>query len=315
MTKASQAPGTFILSFDCEGKFGMADHLTPELEARLTNRQNTAAYRRILATLDRHQLRGTFAFVGACTLHPDEYPQWQGVFPHVPVAGRDWLETFFRDAGRGAFDGWLNPEPLSLVRQAGGHEVATHGFSHLPLAESVIGAENFDRELAAATRLARARGDTIRTIVYPRNQVGHTARLGAHGLTGYRAALNPQWRGLTRRASNVLAEFNVLARSQSAGKPAVPIAVPSGHILNFHHNLARRIVPRAVTIARWRRMLEHAAQTGGVVHLWSHPHNFLTDPGLEEVFAGILGQAAVLLKEGRLRNLTMEEYCAEAARP
>ena len=55
-------------------------------------------------------------------------------------------------------------------------------------------------------------------------------------------------------------------------------------------------------------MMLHAAQTGGLVHLWSHPHNFLSDPELITTFDLVLQDAAGLVRAGRLINVTQEEY-------
>jgi hypothetical protein len=286
----------------------MADCLTPEADRLLSNTSNTAAYAAILRVLERRGMRATFAFVGAFTLHPDELSVWRHYLPEEHVRGRPWLEAFFIAERQRRFDGWLNPDPLKLVRAAGSHEIGIHGFSHLPLAESVAAASAFDRELGAACALARARGDTIQTLVYPRNQLGHVSRLLAHGLLGYRDSVYPAWRGSSRRAANILREFNLIEPSEPHSGICPVVAIPAGHILNFHHSFARRIVPRAATRCRWRNMLEHAAKNGGVAHLWSHPHNFLSDPGLIDEFDSIMEYASRLVEDGRLINSTLGEY-------
>jgi glycosyltransferase involved in cell wall biosynthesis/peptidoglycan/xylan/chitin deacetylase (PgdA/CDA1 family) len=252
MKPPATGPGTLLLSFDCEGKFGMADRINPELARLLSNRSNSGAYTAILRVLERHGMRATFAFVGAFTLHPDELAAWRHYLPEERVGGRPWLEAFFAAERRGDFDGWLNPEPLRLVRAAGGHEIGTHGFSHLPLAEAVASAAVFDREIGAVCALARARGEAVHTLVYPGNQLGHTARLTSHGVQGYRDALDSTWRGPSRRAANVLREFNLAEPAQPHATGGPVVAIPAGHILNFRHGLARRLVPRAVTRRRWR---------------------------------------------------------------
>ncbi|SVE06845.1 uncharacterized protein METZ01_LOCUS459699, partial [marine metagenome] len=57
----------FILSFDCEGKWGMADIIDNNIDSSITNQNLTMAYRSILALLDKHKIKGTFAFVAALT--------------------------------------------------------------------------------------------------------------------------------------------------------------------------------------------------------------------------------------------------------
>lgn len=286
----------------------MADCLTPELVQLLSNRSNTKAYAAILGVLERRRIRATFAFVGAFTLHPDELPTWRDRFPEERVGRRPWLEAFFTAERKGDFDGWLNPEPQRLVRTAGGHEIGSHGFSHLPLTESIASPAVFDRELGAVCALARARGEPVRTLVYPGNQLGHLGRLAAHGVLGFRDALDPAWRGEVRRVASILREFNLAESAQPHAKGGPVMAIPAGHILNFHRGPVRTLIPRAVTRRRWRGLLEQAAITGGVAHLWSHPHNFLTDPGLIDELDAILEHARRLVTEGRLVNPTLSDY-------
>lgn len=304
------SPGTFIVSFDCEGKWGMADHLTPALRRILTTAAIEETYRRLLGALERKNTKATFAFVGAFTLSPAECAEAWPAFRDVPVDGRPWLKTFREDATRGDFDGWLAPGALLAVKQDGRHELATHGFTHLPLAENIVDEALFDHEMAQAIALAARQGWRPRTIIYPRNQVGHSVRLARHGLSGYRELLWPGLSGLPRQLYSLAAELGWQAKAQPpAPQSNGSVCIPAGHILNFWHNRTRRLIPRKRTVARWRMMLHDAAEKGGVVHLWSHPHNFLSDPDLLPVFEAILAEAASLVRSGRILNQTQEEYC------
>ena len=57
-------PGVFTMSFDCEGLWGPST-LTPSLRQQITQENLVAAYRGLRDVLDEHELRATFAFVGA----------------------------------------------------------------------------------------------------------------------------------------------------------------------------------------------------------------------------------------------------------
>ena len=65
----------FILSLDCEGKWGVADHLTPANHAQLTDAKLREAYRSILDLLDRYAIPATFAYVGCFSLSAVELAQ------------------------------------------------------------------------------------------------------------------------------------------------------------------------------------------------------------------------------------------------
>ena len=68
-------------------------------------------------------------------------------------------------------------------------------------------------------------------------------------------------------------------------------------------------MPRAVTVRRWKTLLDRAADTGGVAHLWFHPHNFITAPSTRRTLDDILAHAARLRDAGRLEIVTQEQYC------
>lgn len=308
-------PGRFIISFDCEGKWGMADHLTPEVEARMTTHALDQIYGELLATLDAAGIKATFAFVGMFTLSEFLAERYLSRVPDVRVAGHWWLEPFRRALQSGNLDGWLVPSALSRVLDAGRHEIATHGFSHIPLASAGAPRDIFDQELSLVRELAAAQGWTPRTIVYPRNQIRHQQCLGAHGVLGYRELVMPSVRGRLRKLKSLAWDWGWDPRAQPARVTEAddPVAIPSGYLLNLWHSRSRRLISRERTVARWRHMLADAASTGGVVHLWSHPHNFLTDPGLMAVFAAILRDAAERQREGGIINMTQEEFCRASA--
>ena len=55
--------GTFILSLDCEGKWGVADHLDAGIHAALTDAALRRTYGEIVEALDRREIPATFAVV------------------------------------------------------------------------------------------------------------------------------------------------------------------------------------------------------------------------------------------------------------
>src|SRR5690606_13782472 len=165
----------------------MADRIGPHHDAFLTQEALTTAYRRLLALFARHEVPATFAFVMAFTLDEAERRRARDLFRDVAVEGQNWLGHYRRAEQLNNFAGWHCPEALDLVRAQPQHEIACHGFSHLPLAEDTTSAADAQRELAAAGEVARWKGLNLETFVYPRNQVGHSRLLPAQGYRGYRA--------------------------------------------------------------------------------------------------------------------------------
>lgn len=294
-------PGSFIVSLDCEGKWGMADKIGPE-HGFITEASLTEAYARLLAAFGRHGVPATFAFVGAFVLDEAGRRRHRDLFRDIPYEGRNWLRNYRLAEAAGALDGWFCPAALDMALE-GGHEIASHGFSHVPFDDPATPDADLAADIEAAVEVGRARGVPPRTFVYPRNRVGRTRLLAANGFGAYRTLLPGRGQIL-----KLLREFNVLERSQPDGTVRDGLLeIPAGYFLNWRQGIRRR-VPRAVTRARWSSVLGHAARTGGVAHLWLHPHNIISAPETLGVLDRILGRAARLRDAGDLLIETQADY-------
>ncbi|MEL7445885.1 MAG: hypothetical protein AAGK02_08735 [Pseudomonadota bacterium] len=302
----SKGRGTFIISLDCEGKWGMADHLGPWHHEFLRREHLIPAYQTLVDLFGRYEMPATFAFVMGFVLDPDEQTEMAAHFVDTEIEGANWLVDFRKAQIAGDHEGWSCPEVLEVVRNASlKHEVACHGFTHVPLSEDLVGRDLVERELSAAKHVAEKRGIALETLVYPRNLVGHTGVLAETGFSGYRQ--RPPVRG---KAGALLAELNPIDRSQlSLPKDGELTVVPSGEMLNWQSG-PRKLIPRAASRLRWKARLEDAAKSGGVAHIWLHPHNIIDAPGTLERLEDVLGEAARLRDAGKLVVKTQAEYCA-----
>ena len=304
--------GRFIISLDCEGKWGMADCLTAHHHQFLTRENLIAAYEKILRLFARHEIPATFAFVMNFTLSEDERREIGDRLCDVQVEGRNWLRNFRKAEASGEMDGWFCPEALDMVRARPEHEIGCHGFCHAPLAEAAIARDAAVQEIASAWEVARMKGLSLRTFIYPRNQIGYLDALGASGYAGYRAR-PPQLPGKIGRIANLAAELNVLTKSQSAEPDrAGMITIPSGYFLNWRRG-ARAAIPASVTRLRWRRILADAARHERTAHVFLHPHNIIDAPSTADLLDDLLGEAARLRAAGALDIVTQAEYCTMEA--
>lgn len=300
----SELGPTFIVSFDCEGKWGAADHLTPRHHQILTNERLAEAYRTLTDILAAHDLRATFAFVGLLILSPDEQEMCRSWFEGLPAAGRQWASAYEEARRRGTLDGWSAPELLDIVRRGGGHEVGSHGFSHLVIDEAALGRDDLRYELSGLRLLSSVKGLSVTTLVYPRNVKGYVDELPSAGLLGFRDSIPTTGSA----AVSFSRELRVFERAEHHASLNRPVAIPGGAFLNWRARLRKRI-PVGVTVQRWTSALRNAIETRRVVHLWSHPHNFIDGDSQAELFDRILSVAARYVREGRMENLTQEEYC------
>ena len=303
--RTAPGPATFVLSFDCEGKWGVADHLTPALSAQLRNDALNNVYRQLLAMLAHYKLPATFAFVASHTLSPAEFRAHPELFPSLAGPAQSWLTPIQQALARGELDGWLNPEAVAMVAAAGQHEIASHSHRHIP--GQLLNETQFAGELALADEVAALKGLRWPTFVYPRNQICFPAQLAAAGILAYRD--RPAYGH--SRPQNLLQEFNLWAAGE-ATVSGEPVCLPAGHLLNWRAG-PRRLVPPAVTVRRWRNMLATASAHGQVVHLWSHPHNFLTGRRQFDLLTRILRLVTEARATGRLQPLTQHGLAVKTA--
>jgi hypothetical protein len=218
------------------------------------------------------------------------------------------MRNFRRAEAAGNLEGWFCPEAFELVRDRGMHEIGCHGFRHVPLGHSEVTKEEACYELRKATELATFKGIELKTFVFPRNQVGYISLLADQGYIGFRNA-NPAT-GRHGRLGNLAQELNIWEVSQDP-EPAASslVSIPGGYFLNWRHGL-REAVPGAVTLMRWRSILNDAVENNRVALLYLHPHNLIDGPGTLELFEEVLQIASKLRESKGLAIVTQAEYCA-----
>ena len=296
--------GTFILSLDCEGKWGMADTIDPSYD--FINQQSLVrVYADLLELLKSHDMLATFAFVGAFTLTEQERSAFADAFEDVQYRGANWLRKFREAQASGHLDGWFCPEAHDMAKAAG-HEIGSHGFLHLPFDDAATPDARLFADVGAAVKAARHKGVKLETFVFPRNLVGRVSALTEHGFTGFRGTLRQS------RLVSLAKELAVSAAAQPQGVVENGLTViPPGHFFNWRVGLRKR-VPKAATAQRWRSMLQSASRSGGVVHLWLHPHNIISGPETMDVLRDVLASAARMRDAGEIEIVTQAQYARRA---
>ena len=152
---------TFIISFDCEGKWGMVD-LSQNNSQLFSNERLNNAYSDIISIMKHYNIKGTFGFVGAFTMTQEEYFNNTHLFNELIINNKPYLKSFLIDAENKIFDGWMNPKTLDIVRTNKNHEIASHGFSHLPLSESIIDQKTFLDEMSKMKKIMESKNIRIK---------------------------------------------------------------------------------------------------------------------------------------------------------
>lgn len=280
--------GTFILSLDCEGKWGVADHLDAGIHAALTDGALRRSYTEIVAALKSRAMPATFAVVDFFTRSPGELRnlgrgEARTLLPYTKAAWDDLVN--------GTGQGWSAPWLTDLI--AADHEISSHGASHTPFGD--LDGPSLALELEMIGK------DKYRTIIFPRNDVAHVERLAELGMIGYREKRSGT------KFSRIADEFNLFERSERPKVSAPVAAIPAGYFINWRAGV-RRLIPPAVSRARVRRLIDHAIATDGVVHYWTHPENIVTAPATMENFLAVCDEA-VRGRDRGVRIVTQEQYC------
>ena len=294
-------PARFILSFDCEGKWGSADCLTPKHRRDLTDEKLGNAYRAILDLLDEYRVEATFAFAGLFSQSPSGFAKLRPEIEALAKRAPEYLGPALRDVDDTG-DGWHGAVLVDAVcGTRTHHEIALHGVTHVPWTE--MDAAFVDAELQIFGALQGPVRDS-RTFVYPRNKVAHCEGLVARGFLGFRDA-HPD----RSRLRSLLSEFNLFeAPEQDAASDGI-IAIPAGYFLNWRSG-ARQLVPPAVTHMRAEGLLDRAAAKDAVVHYWLHPENIATAPSTLHLLEALIRAVAQRRDAGHCHVLTQLGYCA-----
>lgn len=291
----------FILSLDCEGKWGVADHLTRSEHEWLSDERLRQAYRGIIDLLDEFDVPATFAFVGLFAEPEECFRRLTPAISQLAAEAPDYLGSALFDSTEGSRQGWHGAWAIDAVSNARSrHEVGLHGVTHVPWTSQ--GRDFFARELSLLGELSSPVKQS-KTFVFPRNAVDHLELLGSAGLEGFRMA--PPARN---RAGSLLSEFNLWSSPErdSAALQSDLVPIPAGYFINWRHG-ARRLVPQWLTRARFRRLLD-GGESGGVVHAWMHPENVASAPETLDLLRDIVRLVARKRDSGACVPMTQIDY-------
>lgn len=313
--------GAFVISLDFEIHWGVRDMASTDGPYRANLLGVRDAVPRMLDLFREYDVGATWATVGFLFARDEEELRARS-----PAARPAYVNTALDPYAEVLGDGEATdpfhfaPSLIDLIQAAPRQEIASHTFSHYYCREPGQTKEMFEADLAAAAAIARARGITLRSLVFPRNQVNHDYLdvLPRHGFTSYRS--NPEralhadpWvrGGLAKRVGRLLDDYVPVGPKNLARWDQLRVAddlcrVPASFFLQPYS-------PRRASFdaARARRLvgaLRQAARRGEIFHLWWHPHNFGIH--LEENIAflrRVLDAFRSLRDSDGMRSLTMAE--------
>ena len=314
--RVSDVGGRVLITFDCEGRWGMADHLTSADRSLITTANLVDTYDRLVDTLDAADVPATFAFVALFATPVDLVAERLDELDRSE-ATRRWSAAIVADLRAGRTDGWDGAALCERVRSSGRHEIASHGYSHLPWNYPGITENDRVAEADGIARWRTAMGFDEVTLVYPRNQVAATDLLAPRGVTAYRLAPALRTGSPAARALNLVDEFRparaepMPSVSSQGGVAGQAVALPAGVPINWRSGPRRR-VPIGTSRRRMAAMLDDAVRNDRIAHLWIHPHNFITGDRQYELFALLLDDIARRREADGLQVVTQRDLAAPA---
>jgi len=276
-----KGPGTFVISLDFELMWGVRDKrsVAEYGDAILGGRK---AIPEMLDLFQEYGIKATWATVGLLFAR-DRDEMLAHAPSRIPAYENARLSPY--EAIRSEIGNNENDDPYHFGRSlvdrimaAEGQEIAAHTYSHYYTMEPGQSLDDFDADIAANVSIAREAGISLKSIVFPRNQMTpeHIAICQKHGITNWRG--NPQ-SILYRERSGDAAP--TLIRGLRLADSLVPLDGMHGHRLTGDGNIpASRFFRRTGgamsnwQLARIKAEMTSAARAGRLYHLWWHPHNF-----------------------------------------
>ena len=283
--------GSFVISLDFELMWGVRDHrsIADYGDAVLGGRE---AIPLMLSRFQEAGIRATWATVGL--LFAKSRDEMLAFAPVLRPDYEDATLSPYPDIENGVIGGNEAEDPyhfgaslIDRIADTPGQEVATHTYSHFYCMEPGAGPGAFEADLTSAVAIAKNAGHEVRSIVFPRNQMGpasadQSARLGVDIFRGSAEG----WLYRPRSGEETTRLFR-LVRFIDGALPIGPSQVvrprQNGSALNvpasrFLRPWSRKLrAYHALHIRRIETEMAAAARSGQCYHLWWHPHNFGRD--------------------------------------
>jgi hypothetical protein len=180
------------------------------------------------------------------------------------------------------------PSLIDRIRDTPHQEIGTHTFAHVYCNEEGQTPEAFRDDLFSASAIARKKGITLTSLVFPRNQFNNTFLEICYqsGIRSVRS--NPSvwfwkidstqsesfWKRLNRGLDAYLpvgkkTSFKTGSITQQRG---LPVCIPASRLLRPYN--PKELFLNSMKVNNVCREIEIAAKENECYHLWWHPHNF-----------------------------------------
>ena len=281
--------GSLVISLDYELMWGCCEWSTPEDYGKSNIAHVPEVINRMLKLFHKYDVHVTFATVGmimlrdkdeAISMTPAKKPSYFRV--EASPYSNNYIQQIKPEHESLSFA----PQQVKILNADPNIEVGTHTYCHYYCWEPGQTIDEFEADLKKAVEAAGNLGITLKSIVFPKNQVSdeYLAICAKYGITSYRGnALkyfnepNSKLEAVKNRIARLLdAYINV------GGMTSIPydkLESKEGILNVCASRMLRPYSPRlsfleGLRLRRIRNEMVHAAKKGELYHLWWHPHNF-----------------------------------------
>ena len=292
--------GIVTISFDCEAKWGMADKDYDWL-GLLDEKNVIESYKYILSVLEEFNIPSTFAFVGAMTESKNQFGKNIDLLMSNQ-SHEKWIKPILKKIE--IEEGWFFPNILELFGKAGIHEIASHGYTHIPF--TLMKREEAELELRMIKEWSMRQEIDCKTFIFPRNLRSYDDLLKSYGISLFRDCPKDfKNKILPSSVNSFIEELNIFKLSEIFIEESNKI--PGGVFINWQ-NGKRRLIPTSISLIKYKNMLKHASKTNGVAHFWIHPHNFITSPSTKVLFENLCKDIAKQRDSGLINIFRQMDY-------
>lgn len=278
--------GVFVISLDFELMWGNIESWTVDGYGTTHVKQVRTVIERMLDLFEKYGVKATFATVGLImqnakskALLPEELPTYER--SELSPYSRDYIANIKVEDE----DLYFGQDIIEKLKKHACVEIATHTYGHYYCWEKGQSASQFEADIKKAVEVAKEHDITLKSIVFPRNQVSqdYLDICYIHGITVYRGNASKYFdeakstfESLKNRLCRLLdAYINVGGNTSFELKNTA-----SNHMINLRASRMLRPYKKRLSLfeglrlRRIKKEMEYAAQHHEAYHLWWHPHNF-----------------------------------------
>jgi peptidoglycan/xylan/chitin deacetylase (PgdA/CDA1 family) len=312
--------GIFTISLDFELYWGMRDVISVEGYSKHLD-GTPKAVELMLKLFNEQDIHATWATMGFLFCkdvdelkrnYPEKLPEYRDDEINLyKYAQTEYLKPEYHFA----------PKSIELISSYPNQEVASHTFSHYYCLEEGQDEEAFYEDIMAFNTVAKSKGITPCSLVFPRNQYNksYIEVIKKAGITSYRgnergsiydAASEEEKKTLTKRLLRIVDTYINISGYHTYKlediKKDTPFNIPASRFLR-PYSLKLSFLD-SLKLKRITDAMTYAAKNGELYHLWWHPHNFGINTKENMVFLEkVIKHYKFLEKEYGFRTLTMEE--------